>query len=256
MTQSPHTRQPRGIPVGGQFAPTAHAEPAFTIGSLKVRPEFDNPADQAVYDRHEQLLRDAGITHHVTGDPVLAGGATTFPLRADGREFSVTVRDNGCSVHRDAAEDLPEHVRQDGDWVMDAHGGLIPDHLEEGFTYARRRAAVVDALGASPLTAGDQAVFSGLGVHRSSSGRHAVELAITLDSGNFRLEMEDADPESSFVVVDSAAGRFLTGRMADAVLMDALEAAGLPAENPKRALYDAAAAANAARTDTGFGAGR
>lgn len=43
MTQTPLERQPRGIPAGGQFAPTAHAEPALTLAS--VTPPISVPSD-------------------------------------------------------------------------------------------------------------------------------------------------------------------------------------------------------------------
>lgn len=54
-------RQPRGIPVGGQFAPTTHAEPSLSLGAPSVQPDF-------VRDR----LRQLGVLDHLTEAQVAA----------------------------------------------------------------------------------------------------------------------------------------------------------------------------------------
>jgi hypothetical protein len=52
-------RQPKGIPVGGQFAATAHAEPSVVLGAPSARPDF-------VTDR----LRHLGFLDQLTGDHI------------------------------------------------------------------------------------------------------------------------------------------------------------------------------------------
>lgn len=58
---TPTARQPRGIPVAGQFAPTTHAEPSLSLGAPSVQPDF-------VRDR----LRQLGVLDHLTEAHVAA----------------------------------------------------------------------------------------------------------------------------------------------------------------------------------------
>lgn len=81
---TPPNRQPEGIPTGGQFAPSAHAEPNVSLGAAPDAP----PAIMASVDL-QQWRNDYAVTYdtvHFDAGPILAG--MTAQERADIEDYS------------------------------------------------------------------------------------------------------------------------------------------------------------------------
>lgn len=230
--------QPRvrpGVPAAGQWAAYGHNDnvpglqlPAAPAGPrFGLTPEYFDPADQAVYDRHESLLINSGIDAAIDDNPVLLGGRTEFVASTDGRRFILGVTDAGVTVHRDPDE-VPPDARDQTGFITEAGDGepTRPDHIADAMADAVRRARFDDALYNAGIHSTDEAEFSGFAVHEGRNGTRTAELTITTAGGSFRLETRSLGPGAEYGVTDFTAGRFLTGRMADAVLLDALEATG------------------------------
>jgi hypothetical protein len=77
MTTVP-TRQPQGIPVGGQFAATTHSEPQITLPPGSVTAEdFVNERD-ALRERRDQAKEYAGDLDRLAQRVAIRGAASTI----------------------------------------------------------------------------------------------------------------------------------------------------------------------------------
>lgn len=119
------TRQPQGIPVGGQFAATAHAEPQITLpaGSSSAE-EFVRERD-ALRERRDAAKEYAGDLDRLAQRIAIRGAASTilteYPdaatLRiqenADGENqydvISITAADGSTLAHVDDGDDWAFH---------------------------------------------------------------------------------------------------------------------------------------------------
>lgn len=120
MTATP-ARQPQGIPVGGQFAPTSHAEPQITLPAGAASAEEFVSQRDAIRERRDQAQEHAASLDRLAQRVAVRGVASTilteYPdaatLRisenADGENqydvISLTASDGRTLAHVDDGDD-------------------------------------------------------------------------------------------------------------------------------------------------------
>ncbi|HAG58658.1 MAG TPA: hypothetical protein DEP82_06395 [Arthrobacter bacterium] len=116
MTTDTAARQPKGIPAGGQFAATAHAEPEVALAATStpelklVVPEFRDelsPEHKAAIDHWHGRLQDVGVFGElkilsVDGADSDAGGPTVAGSwrSPEGTEFGFAVDHKNIELSR------------------------------------------------------------------------------------------------------------------------------------------------------------
>lgn len=77
MTET--ARQPQGIPAGGQFAATAHAEPEVSLTSTAVTPATQKELIGALSEKRQELLRLQGELDLMNVDAAIGSVRRYFP---------------------------------------------------------------------------------------------------------------------------------------------------------------------------------
>jgi hypothetical protein len=80
MTET--ARQPKGIPTGGQFAATAHAEPEVSLTSTAVTPPEQKDLLAALSEKRQELHRLQGEVDLMTVDAAIGSVRRHFPNAA------------------------------------------------------------------------------------------------------------------------------------------------------------------------------
>ncbi|MFB9713900.1 hypothetical protein [Arthrobacter methylotrophus] len=103
-------RQPKGIPVGGQFAATAHAEPAAV---LTTQPSFQAHSHAELLSDRLNPLVEARVARSAIYDALVRGefgdaGAQVRALRNDDRLVRLAVDRYVVSEHQEPGSADPE----------------------------------------------------------------------------------------------------------------------------------------------------
>jgi hypothetical protein len=167
-------RQPKGIPVGGQFAATTHADPNVALSAAAEH--------QAVLAEMGAAAR-AGVTHSSAG--YIATLMKNSPETVYEENAATLAAANGCTVEDIRSIDgvfnrgeRPLHVTGTGD--------DLPDHLAS--------AGLTGHL--TPYTGSNPDIADGAWTYTSETGRELV-LSRTED-GSFFVWNEDRDEDFSF----------------------------------------------------------
>ena len=105
------TRQPKGIPVGGQFAPTTHAEPdavLFTPLSVHERTHLDLVGDQLRSSNDEAAAARAAIYDALTAGDFGGDGIRVRDLTDDDRLVRLAVDRYVTTEHNQPGAFRPE----------------------------------------------------------------------------------------------------------------------------------------------------
>jgi len=103
------TRQPKGIPVGGQFAPTTHAEPVlFTPLSVHERTHLDLVGDQLRSSNDEAAAARAAIYDALTAGDFGGDGIRVRDLTDDDRLVRLAVDRYVTTEHNQPGAFRPE----------------------------------------------------------------------------------------------------------------------------------------------------
>jgi tRNA nucleotidyltransferase (CCA-adding enzyme) len=107
---TPPSRQPKGIPIGGQFAAAGHADPQLTLARPEMIPDLIDltPETREVLD----ALRAAG------GRPLIVGGAVRDALLSHARGEAIAPKDMDIEVYglsrQEAFDALPGDAKEFG----------------------------------------------------------------------------------------------------------------------------------------------
>ncbi|GAA4034584.1 hypothetical protein GCM10023063_18370 [Arthrobacter methylotrophus] len=165
-------RQPKGIPAGGQFAPSAHGEPEMSLTTPARRPELDGwPED----------LPEPELGFHVTDEGQILSSATL----PNGDFIEVWEKSNGSDGYDghtfgewDGADD--ENLEQAEQWLTGRHIGIVAAvRAEEKAAVERARARIMANATGIASAATDEELASTI-EHNGSAARQAlrdVELA-------------------------------------------------------------------------------
>jgi hypothetical protein len=118
-----NARQPKGIPVGGQFAATTHAEPALTLAPVSARDSL-RAGLAAAAEKHEALLQAdwaetvwAKYPHASFADVHVSG-------EGNGERFTAGVDlydPEGVQIDLDMTDEAALEDTWDVNWKADAH---------------------------------------------------------------------------------------------------------------------------------------
>jgi hypothetical protein len=149
MTITPN-RQPQGIPVGGQFAPTAHAEPAVAL-TKPVTPFHDADGTDWDFDGDEYTdiytSRTGGVEARVTTD-IREGGARATVIDFRGRH----PLEVGAQTHFDSLDEAKVHAKA----IRERSLGYDHTHISPGFRspWGKVQSTKTMAVGIAAYTAG------------------------------------------------------------------------------------------------------
>lgn len=207
-------RQPKGVPTGGQFAPTAHGEP---LVGLRIGLHVDREAANYFPDQVESIQREG-----LKGALSAHGGKLTFTSN-DGQAFH---------IHQDG------HADQDGSpgWAIDNHEIADSDDPTFGLRYESR----TDNLGEDLADALNEAAAIEAFTLNEGSQRYDFRSFGILEGENTTthacfLDVEDGmDLDISFrhdtgQLAVSKNGEVLTGKDADEALRDLVDSVDIDA---------------------------
>jgi hypothetical protein len=123
-------RQPKGIPAGGQFAATTHAEPAAV---LTAQPSFQAHAHAELLSDRLNPLDEARVARSVIYDALDRGefgnaGAVVRDLRNDDRLLRLAIDRYVVAEHQDPGSADPEGAgRRLGEHLIDLQNEDIED---------------------------------------------------------------------------------------------------------------------------------
>lgn len=214
MTTDPK-RQPEGIPTGGQFAATAHAEPGVSLqvpapSGLTIIDGADNdiawdsPEDQGRYLEAAYFLEEAGIEGTVK--PLYTkyrdeDGLDAMELAVDGRSF--TIRHAG-TMHPEVSYDGDG----DEDWSFRSEAGDGANRnehevLADVVASARHDAACQNAWRNDPneetFQHGDEADVRDFGVRYAEDGTRTITVDIEKDGRFWELVQRGNDDVEVFL---------------------------------------------------------
>jgi hypothetical protein len=211
-------RQPKGIPVGGQFAPDVHTEPGVTItapspAALTVQdgPEhsitWDTPEDQTRFRSAAAFMEEAGIEGTVT--PLYTkyrseDGLDAVILQVDGR--NMTVHGPGTRHpeigYGDDENDAWTFRMESGDGAGKNEHEILAD-LVAG---ARHDAACQEAWRGSADTFeyGEDAEVNDFGVRYAGDGARIISLTASRGRQYYELSQRGDDDLRLFVDNDTA----------------------------------------------------
>jgi hypothetical protein len=171
---TPSARQPRGIPVGGQFAPTTHAEPSVDLGAPTVSPDFvaARLEQRGLLEGHvapylEQIVERLNESRDFS-DPNIIAVADELHTRDHGytlndavcaEEGARQLRATGSSPYADALERIlaARSTGTRGRHVNDASGSIPPALYAQA---VREVVTVPDGM-TEPVPLGDLRLQSG-----------------------------------------------------------------------------------------------
>lgn len=195
------SRQPQGIPVGGQFAAASHAEPEVRLSAADAgltivdggeNISWDSPEDRARYREAAEFLDDAGIEGTVK--PLYTkyrdeDGLDALILQVDGRNMT---------VHH--AGTMKPSVRygddEDEAWTFTAEAGdgagkNEHEVLADLITSARHDAACQEAWRRNPsgetFVYGDEADVRDFGVRYAEDGTRIITVDVEKDGRYWEL---------------------------------------------------------------------
>ena len=165
-------RQPKGIPAGGQFAPSAHGEPGVSLTVPGRRPELEG---------WPESLPEPELNFHVNDE----GQITTTAIVPSGDSIEVWSKDDGSDGHDghalgewDGADD--DDIGQAQNWLTGRHIGITEQiRTEEKAAVERARARILGRATGIAAPAMDEELAATV-EHNATAARQAfrdVELA-------------------------------------------------------------------------------
>jgi hypothetical protein len=234
-------RQPKGIPAGGQFAATSHAEPEVALAAvpaseLKLIADFGDdlsPEHKAAIDHWHTRLQEAGVGGEleilsVDGADSDAGGPTVAGTwrSPDGTEFGFAV-DNKCiDLSRSHDWNLDEEHNGDRAILNTLHEHRITDEdIASRFTLLQNRARTADGwANRSTIRSNDKFRFAIPERISEGPGHEAGQVEITAANGDeYVVRMDRGGFEAR---VYGPHEEQLSDRMANAFLTDISESCG------------------------------
>lgn len=243
MTTDITARQPKGIPTGGQFAATAHAEPDVSLAAppapadeLKLIADFRNelsPEHKSALDTWHGRLQGLGVTGELeilsidgadsdTGGPTVCGTWRS----PEGSDFGFSVDHKGLEVSRGIDWNLdPAHLGDSGS-TRTFHNHKIADEDIAGiFTTLRSRAKAADGwANRSTLRSNDKFRFAIPERISEGPGHEVGQVEVMAGNGDeYVVRMDRGSFDAR--VYGPHQGQ-LSDRMATAFLTDVSEACG------------------------------
>ncbi|GAA4034588.1 hypothetical protein GCM10023063_18380 [Arthrobacter methylotrophus] len=118
-------RQPRGIPAGGQFAATAHGEPALSLAAETPKSMEQILADRylAAKDQYEAHSQNTWVESVRAKYPDAAFACVDISTKGDGRFTSGMdlYRTDSSRIKLDEQDSIDFEVKYDPFWEMDRH---------------------------------------------------------------------------------------------------------------------------------------
>jgi hypothetical protein len=242
MTTDTAARQPKGIPVGGQFASTTHAEPevalaATSTSELKlVVPEFRNELSsehKAAIDHWHGRLQSAGVAGElkilsVDGADSDAGGPTVAGswLSPEGTDFGFAMDHKNLELSRGIDWNLDAaHLGDTASRRTFGDSTITDEDLTNTFTTLRDRARIADAwANHSTLRSNDKFRFAIPERISEGPGHEAGQVEVIAGNGDeYVVRMDRGSFDAR--VYGSHQGQ-LSDRMAAAFLTDISESCG------------------------------
>lgn len=205
MTPETTARQPKGIPVGGQFAATTHTEPSLVLAapqpSLKFTADFDDliPDHKAALDHWQARLTSAGVTGEITvlsldGADTDAGGPTVAGTwrSPEGNEFGFGVDHKILELSRYDQWNLDDNHDDGTTALLKAEGSTITDaDLTKYFSDARERARTADGwANRSTVRSNESIRFSVPELVEDGEGRQVGRVSVSTPIGDYRVELD------------------------------------------------------------------
>ncbi|MBG0738837.1 hypothetical protein IV500_05305 [Paeniglutamicibacter antarcticus] len=243
MTTDNEARQPKGVPSGGQFAATAHAEPAIalagsisTAADLKLSADFiDNlPFEHKVALEHwHSRLQGAGVAGEleissVDGGNTDPGGPTVSGewRSPDGNQFGFYLDHKSLYISRYDEWNVDSgHAGVTSTLVKGDEFPITDEDLTTHFEHARERARSADGwANRSLLRSNDKFRFTIPERISEGPGHETGQVEITAPNGDeYIVRMDRGEFEAR--VYGPHEGQ-LSDRMAAAFLTDVSEACG------------------------------
>jgi hypothetical protein len=186
-------RQPKGIPAGGQFAPSAHGEPDVTLAPPGRRPELDG---------WPESLPEPELSFHVTDE----GRIITTATAPSGDSIEVWDKDNGSDGYEshalgewDGADD--DDIEQAEEWLTGRHAGIAAQvREEEKAAVERARARILgQATGiATPATDDELAAVI---EHNGTAARQALRDMELASAGLAARKILARHPEAAYAEI-------------------------------------------------------
>jgi hypothetical protein len=165
-------RQPKGIPTGGQFAPSAHREPDVNLSTMARRPELDG---------WPESLPEPELSFRVTDEGQIITSATA----PSGDYIEVWEKNDGSDGYAshalgewDGADD--DDIEQAEEWLTGRHVGIVAAvRAEEKAAVERARARIMGQATGIAAPATDEELAAVI-EHNGTAARQAlrdVELA-------------------------------------------------------------------------------
>lgn len=165
-------RQPKGIPAGGQFAPSAHSEPELDLAKPARRPEMEGWPESLPEPELSFRVTDEGQI--VTSAEVPSGDFIEVWDKNDGSDGY----DSHALGEWDGADD--DDIEQAEEWLTGRHIGIVAQvRAEEKAAVERARARIMgQATGiAKPVTDDELAATIAYNAAASRQGLRDMELA-------------------------------------------------------------------------------
>lgn len=243
MTTDTAARQPKGIPAGGQFAATSHAEPDVALAApptsaaeLKLIADFRNelsPEHRAALDHWHGRLQGVGVTGEleilsIDGADSDAGGPTVCGTwrSPEGSGFGFSVDRKGLELSRGIDWNLDAAHLGDTGSTRTFHDATITDKdIANIFTTLRSRARTADGwANRSTLRSNDKFRFAI--PERISEGPDHEAGQVEVIAGNGDEYVVRMDRGSFEARVYGPHQGQLSERMATALLTDISESCG------------------------------
>lgn len=225
MTES-IARQPKGIPVGGQFAPTAHSEPEARLASINID-QFNHGVQPLRVEGASSDLTDelaaAGLTgslvRYTGGNPDIEDGAWAYTSNSNRDLVLSRTGDGGFVVHHDDRYD------EDSFHLETTPEDSTPESNVESVRRALWDLAVADANYTSPtqLATGDFYELREVTLDRNGQGQAYAAVMASNDDGMWTTVTQNYSTGAVGIERD---GTRLTGPAAELELAALFEGLG------------------------------
>ncbi|WP_422390146.1 hypothetical protein [Arthrobacter sp. N1] len=223
MSTFPVSRVAAGVPTGGQFATSVHAEPSLSLVTAEPEVRGALEIEGALAER---LFERAEIAGRIS-DIEMDGGVYRAKLTTeDGREFGFSHGGQGLDIWRDTRFGDDHHGVSDEYYQAgDPTVGLTSDEVKDGFAKSRTAAVVADTWNAwSTVRSNENVTFELPRINDDGDAEMEFSLpGVDHELHNYRMVVPRGATEARvFDYEDNE----LSPHMSKAVLEDAAEAAG------------------------------
>lgn len=208
MTTDTATRQPKGVPAGGQFAAASHAEPGVAL-SLPTTPDLQFTADfsddlslehKAVIDHWRGRLQAAGVTGEITvlsldGGDEDAGGPTVAGewKSPEGNQFGFAVDHKILELTRYDQWNLDDNHDQNEVVALlkGADAVMTDDDLARNFGAAREKSRIADGWATRSTVRSNESIRFGLPeLVEDDEGRQFGQMVVSTPIGEYRVDLD------------------------------------------------------------------